>query len=190
MIHCTEPLAGVSRANTHRACPVSDMFNAWASLACRSLQTLTTGRVPKPGLKCVPKTIAAGSPHLSSGRQGSPSEPQAPGGRASQGSCCLERHQGRCPSQAATPRLPGARAGYPQTLNGHPQDAKHTPQRPRGLLWPWQTGHAPKTAGRCGAAWPGAARDCRQRRPGGGEATEGRYLRGAINPSERLLPHL
>lgn len=48
------------------------------------------------------------------------------------------------------PQADGGMSRLPQTVNRHPQDAKHKARAPEGpgegdrLIWLWQTGHAPK----------------------------------------------
>lgn len=93
--------------------------------------------------------------------------------------CSLGRHRGLCPSNAAAPRLAGARAGYPQTRVGTHRTSSVRHRGPGELTRPRQTGHAPKTAGhgvrRPGQAPPaGAGSEGR----GGGKAAAGRYLGG------------
>lgn len=109
------------------------------------------------------------------------------------GVCCLQCPHGRCLSQAATPRLAGAQAGSPQTLNGLQQDAKRVPQRPRGVGW-GSSGHGEQDVlqnhhgeqdvlqnqpGAVRGAWRPEVQAVEV--PGEGEAAEvAVYLRGAI----------
>lgn len=104
--------------------------------------------------------------------------------------CCLERPHGRNPSQAAAPRL-AARASSPHTLTGA-HGRPSTCRGARGLVWPWQTGHAPRQPGAGEAAWPGAAsRGQAVKATGEGKRRRWRFTLGEpFNPSERLLPHL
>lgn len=118
------------------------------------------GHVPELGHGVPETTQPAPASQLRQRPRAMSHEPCAPGQTASYRPAVYS-HQGRCPRRAPDPRLPGARVGSPPTPDGHPE-MPSTCAGAQGLVWPWQTGHAPTPAGRAVAAGPGAVQKCRQ----------------------------
>lgn len=185
-----EPSVGVQGRHSQGTCPVSDsLFNARASGPAslsrhndRPWGPRASQPCSKAGTLCVPETSPAGSRNSAQAGRGALGATSTWAG-GSIGDCCPEHREGHCPSQATAPRLPEARASYPQTLNGHPRDAKRVPQRPRvGAHLAMANRTCSKNSW---APWGGLARrrpECRQCRPGEGSNGGGMLPLGALTP--------